>query len=73
VNVIGDALFSTYLLPFEVTSALLIVAIVAAVVLARRHDGHENVEIEIGGKEAHELASGRDAAAANNEDEASVR
>jgi NADH-quinone oxidoreductase subunit J len=73
VNVIGDALFSTYLLPFEVTSALLIVAIVAAVVLARRHDGHENVEIEIGSKEAHELAEGRDSGAANAEEEASIR
>jgi NADH-quinone oxidoreductase subunit J len=73
VNVIGDSLFSTYLLPFEVTSALLIVAVVAAVVLARRHDGHENVEVEIGGKEAHELAAGRDSAEANAEDEASIR
>jgi NADH-quinone oxidoreductase subunit J len=36
VNVLGDALFTTYLLPFEVTSALLIVAVVGAVVLARR-------------------------------------
>jgi NADH-quinone oxidoreductase subunit J len=73
VNVIGDSLFSTYLLPFEVTSALLIVAVVAAVVLARRHDGHENVEVEIGSKEATELAEGREAAAASAEDEASIR
>jgi NADH-quinone oxidoreductase subunit J len=73
VNVIGYSLFSTYLLPFEVTSALLIVAVVAAVVLARRHDGHENVEVEIGGKEAHELAADRDAAQASAEDEASIR
>lgn len=35
-KLIGDALFTTYLFPFEVTSALLIVAIVAAVVLSRR-------------------------------------
>jgi NADH-quinone oxidoreductase subunit J len=34
--VLGKALFTTYLLPFEVTSALLVVAIVATVVLARR-------------------------------------
>jgi len=39
VSVLGKALFTTYLLPFEVTSALLVVAIVAAVVLARRADG----------------------------------
>ena len=38
VNVIGQSLFSTYLLAFEVTSALLVVAVVAAVVLARRHE-----------------------------------
>jgi NADH-quinone oxidoreductase subunit J len=56
VNVIGTSLFTTYLLPFEVTSALLIVAVVAAVVLARRHDGHDDNMIEVGKTEAHELA-----------------
>ncbi|HUY07789.1 MAG TPA: NADH-quinone oxidoreductase subunit J [Acidimicrobiales bacterium] len=38
VNVIGKSLFTTYLLPFEVTSALLVVAVIAAVVLSRRHE-----------------------------------
>jgi NADH-quinone oxidoreductase subunit J len=57
VTVLGKSLFTTYLLPFEVTSALLVVAVIAAVVLARRHDGHENVEIEIGSREVHELAT----------------
>lgn len=57
VGVLGKSLFTTYLLPFEVTSALLIVAVLAAVVLARRHEGHENVELEIGSREAHELAA----------------
>jgi NADH-quinone oxidoreductase subunit J len=57
ITVLGKSLFTTYLLPFEVTSALLIVAVVAAVVLARRHDGHENVEIEIGSREVHEIAT----------------
>jgi NADH-quinone oxidoreductase subunit J len=33
---LGRAIFTTYLLPFEVTSALLVVAIIGAVVLARR-------------------------------------
>jgi NADH-quinone oxidoreductase subunit J len=33
---IGEALFTTYLLPFEVTSILILVAIVGAVVLARK-------------------------------------
>ncbi len=37
VNVIGKSLFTTYLLPFEVTSALLVVAVIGAVVLSRRH------------------------------------
>ena len=36
VQSIGAALFSTYLLPFEVTSVLLLVGIIGAVVLARR-------------------------------------
>ncbi len=56
---IGDALFTTYLLPFEVTSALLIVAIVGAVVLARRHLPTAGMGPEIGGREAAELAAGR--------------
>jgi NADH-quinone oxidoreductase subunit J len=33
---IGKALFTTYLLPFEVTSILILIAIVGAVVLARK-------------------------------------
>jgi NADH-quinone oxidoreductase subunit J len=36
VNVLGTSVFTTYLLPFEVTSALLVIAIIGAVVLARR-------------------------------------
>jgi NADH-quinone oxidoreductase subunit J len=33
---IGKALFTTYLLPFEVTSLLILIAIVGAIVLARK-------------------------------------
>ena len=33
---IGEALFTSYLLPFEVTSVLILIAIVGAVVLARK-------------------------------------
>jgi NADH-quinone oxidoreductase subunit J len=33
---LGESIFTTYLLPFEVTSALLVIAVVGAVVLARR-------------------------------------
>ncbi len=34
--VLGRALFTTYLFPFEITSALLVIAVVGAAVLARR-------------------------------------
>ena len=33
---VGDALFSTYLIPFEVVSVLLLAALIGAIVLARR-------------------------------------
>ncbi len=36
VYVLGRSLFTTYLLPFEVTSALLVIAVIGAIVLARR-------------------------------------
>ncbi len=55
VSVLGKALFTTYLLPFEVTSALLVVAVVAAVVLARRSDASGSNLPEIGEAEAAEL------------------
>lgn len=35
-NAIGTALFTDYLLPFEVTSVLILIAIVGAIVLARK-------------------------------------
>jgi NADH-quinone oxidoreductase subunit J len=38
VEAIGEALFGTFLLPFEVTSLLLLVGIIGAVVLARRRN-----------------------------------
>jgi NADH-quinone oxidoreductase subunit J len=36
IEVVGDALYTRYLLPFEVASVLLLVAMIGAVVLARR-------------------------------------
>jgi len=33
---VGLALFTTYLLPFEITSLLILIAIIGAVVLARK-------------------------------------
>jgi NADH-quinone oxidoreductase subunit J len=57
VSVLGQAIFTTYLLPFEVTSALLVVAVVAAVVLARRNGGTAaSSEPELGEIEATELS-----------------
>jgi NADH-quinone oxidoreductase subunit J len=37
---LGQALFTDYAFPFEVTSVLILVAMVGAVVLARREEGH---------------------------------
>src|SRR5438046_6797945 len=37
VNRLARALFTRYLLPFEATSVLLVIAVIGAVVLARRH------------------------------------
>jgi len=39
VQVIGEALFTQYLLPFELASVLLLVAMIGAVVLARKPKG----------------------------------
>jgi NADH-quinone oxidoreductase subunit J len=38
VQKLGQSIFTDYLLPFEMTAALLVIAVVAAVVLSRRHD-----------------------------------
>lgn len=38
VAILGQSIYTRYLLPFEMTSALLVIAIVAAVVLARRRE-----------------------------------
>ena len=46
VSVLGKALFTTYLLPFEITSALLVIAVIGAVVLARRPRTGGTAEIE---------------------------
>jgi len=66
VNVLGKSLFTTYLLAFEVTSALLIVAAIAAVVLTRR-DSQASPEPELGEREAIELAATRRAETAEVE------
>jgi hypothetical protein len=38
VAALGRSVFTTYLFPFEITAALLVIAVVGAVVLARRPD-----------------------------------
>jgi NADH-quinone oxidoreductase subunit J len=43
VEKLGRSLFSVYLLPFEVTSVLLVIAVVGAVVLARRPTSSDSV------------------------------
>ena len=47
VSKLGTAVFTTFLLPFEVTSALLVIAVVGAVVLARRPRRGLPPEIEL--------------------------
>jgi NADH-quinone oxidoreductase subunit J len=43
INQIGDALFTRYLYAFEITSVLLVIAVVGAVVLARRARREEEI------------------------------
>ena len=46
VAVLGRSVFTTYLFPFEATSALLVIAVVGAVVLARRSGRDETSEVD---------------------------
>ena len=59
---LGRSIFTTYLLPFEITSALLIVAVIAAVVLARSHgkateDDSQQADVEKLPEEHEEVGS----------------
>lgn len=38
VKIIGEILFTDYVLPFEIISVLLMVAVIGAVIIAKRHD-----------------------------------
>jgi NADH-quinone oxidoreductase subunit J len=53
VQKLGQSIFTRYLLPFEMTAALLVIAVVAAVVLSRRMD---RVASEMSGDEQQEVA-----------------
>ena len=39
IQAIGDALFSTWLLPFEIASVVLLVALIGAIVISRQEEG----------------------------------
>lgn len=39
VRAIGDALFTTWLLPFEISSVVLLVALIGAIVISRQEEG----------------------------------
>ena len=52
VTQLGDSVFTTYLLSFEATAGLLIIAVVGAVLLARRErpaDSDVDVDVTVGG------------------------
>ncbi|HUY85870.1 MAG TPA: NADH-quinone oxidoreductase subunit J [Acidimicrobiales bacterium] len=50
VTLLADSIFTAYLLPFEATAALLVIAVVAAVLLARhRRDSAEGKQEEVVG------------------------
>ena len=49
VQALGQAIYTRYLLPFEMTSALLVIAVIAAVVLARSRE-HAAAELPRGGQ-----------------------
>jgi NADH-quinone oxidoreductase subunit J len=49
VAALGRSVFTTYLFPFEITAALLVIAVVGAVVLARRPRSDSTDESESGG------------------------
>ena len=52
INQLGESLFTTYLFAFEVTSVLLVIAVVGAVVLARKVKRAELIDDPL--VEAHE-------------------
>ena len=58
VQKLGQAIYTGYLLPFEMTAALLVIAVVAAVVLSRRHNATAS---EMSAERQEQLMGGRPA------------
>ncbi len=58
VYLLGKAVYTTYLFPFEATAALLVIAVVGAVVLARRPPGSSNPPAEDAGPGAEPVPAG---------------
>ena len=52
VESIGEVVFTRYLLAFELTSVLLVIAIVGAVMLARRSPIRDEIDVTISGRRA---------------------
>ncbi|HEY4929821.1 MAG TPA: NADH-quinone oxidoreductase subunit J [Acidimicrobiales bacterium] len=65
VNLLGKSLYTTYLFPFEATSALLVIAVVGAVVLARRPPPGDRMTTEtvLGAEVPNDAAASGDAPA----------
>jgi NADH-quinone oxidoreductase subunit J len=61
VTKLGQSIFTRFLFPFEITSVLLVIAVVGAVVLARRP---QRVASELSGEEQDAIERGSDRAAA---------
>jgi NADH-quinone oxidoreductase subunit J len=51
VTLLADSIFTSYLLPFEATAALLVIAVVAAVLLARKRTPVRTPEEEVSSQE----------------------
>ena len=58
VYLLGKAVYTTYLFPFEATAALLVIAVVGAVVLARRPPGSSSAPAEDAGPGAEPVPAG---------------
>lgn len=67
VQKLGQSIYTDYLLPFEMTAALLVIAVVAAVVLSRRR-GPSASEMSGAGQAATAGPGGADGAAASGPD-----